>query len=113
VAVGGAFRTLIVTVAIAELTVPSFTVNVKLSLPFAFAFGVYVTVRGEVDEIADSDPSVGCVAMSKVSGLLSGSDPVSVMIIDASSATVTDCAFAMGGRLLASCGHTVTVQPIS
>ena len=62
-------------VAAALVSVPSLTVNVKLSAPLKFASGVYVRFGATPMSV----PLPGCVTTANVSGSDSGSVPVSVI----------------------------------
>jgi hypothetical protein len=86
-ATGGSFTavTVIVTVAGAEVSEPSLTVNVKLSGPLKLRLGVYVTLGA----LPVSDPLEGPLAIAQVIGFPSGSLPVSVIAIGVSSGVVT------------------------
>ena len=104
--------TVIDTVAAAESTVPSLTLNVKLSEPLTFRVGVYdtfvVQVRGDVPEqdtapSADRLPPVGGVTIAKIM-LPSTSVPDRLIVLAVSSAVVTDWEAAVGTSLTAVMG---------
>ena len=92
------------TVATAESNAPSFTLKVNESVPFAFAFGVYVRFGA----VPLSRPFVGAATTVYVRVFSSGSVPASVTNFATSSMTATDCATANGGSFL-SCTTTATV----
>ena len=82
-ATGASFTevTVIDTVAAALVREPSLALNVKLSVPYQFVYGVYVTFGA----LPDSWPFVGFVASAYVRFVVSASPPVSVMAFGVSS----------------------------
>jgi hypothetical protein len=109
VATGASFTALIVIVTVAfaaESTVPSFTLNVKLSGPFKFAVGVYVKFRvqllGTPEQLTPPDeaiaPFVGGVTIVNIKGSPSRSEPASVITFAVSSFVETLCPVAVGAR---------------
>ena len=87
-AVGVPAATFSVTVAVALVLGPLLTLNVKVSVPWKFAVGVYVTAPVEVLRPV-RDPCTGELATEYVKGRggLSGSTPESVILADVLCAT--------------------------
>src|SRR5207302_9723890 len=84
--------TVMLTVAAAESTVPSFALNVKLSGPKYPAAGVYVTVGATPLSV----PCAGAVTTAYVSGSPSTSVAASAIAVAVSWFVVTLCAVATG-----------------
>src|SRR5947207_2455421 len=88
---------LIDTVAIGESTVPSLTLNVKLSAPVALRLGVYV----KLGAVPDKTPLVGDTTTAYVNALPSMSVPANVIVLAIFLITPTDWALATGVSLTA------------
>jgi len=87
--------TVIEIVAAALVSVASLAVNVKLSAPLKFRFGVYVRFGATPLSV----PLPGPVTTVNVRASDSGSVPVSVIGRAVSSAVETDCGVAVGASL--------------
>ena len=88
---GASFTGVIVTVTVAvfESVVPSLTLKVKVSIPLAFSFGVYM--KAPVDEfVMDAVPLLPLVTSTYVSASPSTSLASRVPLIDVSSSVLTD-----------------------
>ena len=98
VKVGASFTalTVTVTVLVAESTVPSLALNVKVTTPLALAAGVNVTL---LPAIVPSVPVAGSKTMKYVSVLPSASDASKVISLAVSSLVLSATSVATGAVL--------------